>query len=128
MWFYPGLYLQILTENYHSLKRTNERLKREVSLLKLELEGKKSPKKAKKVLRAKPKDAASKPPTKNRECGLKSRKNVFKVRLYNILLKNMCLYRNFQTLKKKINLKQINRLLSSLPVWLIKDQFSFSLF
>merc|ERR1712037_609203 len=47
-----------------------------------ELEGKKStPKKAKKVLRAKPKDAASKPSTTNRECGLKSRKNVFKAKI-----------------------------------------------
>merc|ERR1712008_288356 len=41
----------------------------------------KSPKKAKKVLRAKPKDAASKTPTTNRECGLKSRKNVFKAKI-----------------------------------------------
>ena len=103
-----------------------------MSLLKLELEGKKStPKKAKKVLRSKPKDAASKTPSTNRECGLKSRKNVFKVRLYiQYFIKKYVLVhvKNFQTLKKKINLKQIDRLLSSLPVLMIKDQFSFSLF
>ena len=64
--------------NTDSLKRTNECLKREVLLLKLELEGMKSPKKSKKVLRLEPKDAASNPSTKNQKCGLKSRKKLFK--------------------------------------------------
>ena len=67
--------------NTDSLKRTNERLKREVLLLKLELEGMKSLKKSKKVLCSEPKDAASKTPTKNQKCGLKSRKKMFKAKI-----------------------------------------------